>query len=197
MSNPITPVPDNVWKFLHDASARVGRMEDERFSQEMHSQIVDFEMSSPIEQLFFVAIQTMARAEWIDLNPEPWELRGEMMPGLGLHIFQQHKVGKYRVDFLIKRVWRDCVDFGQRGQDRSSSVIVELDGHAFHDRDKQQRSYEKARDRFLQREGFKVLHYTGSDVNADPYRIAHEVLDTVGALRFETPYDPANPLGID
>ena len=75
------------------------------------------------------------------------------------------------------------------------TVIVELDGHAFHDKDKKQRSYEKARDRFFVKEGYQVLHYTGSDVVADPYRVAFEVLEVLDVLEAGEAYAPTNPVG--
>ncbi len=98
---------------------------------------------------------------------------------------------KYRVDFLVSRTW------SYREKGLHDSVIVELDGHEFHDKDKRQRSYEKARDRYLTRQGYKVLHYTGSDLVRDPFRVAHEVMDTIecfGPVGSQK-YDPADPLG--
>jgi len=53
---------------------------------------------------------------------------------------------------------------------------VECDGHEFHDKDKKQRSYEKARDRYLQKEGYAVLHFTGSDIVSSPVFAATEVV---------------------
>lgn len=193
----LTKVPHNVWKFIDKAESDVARMEGARFAQEMYCQIVDLGMSSPIEQLFFVALHTVAKSDCVDLNPDPYELRGEMLAASGIYVSPQHRLGKFKLDFLITRIWREHVDFGKRGIDRHSSIVVELDGHQFHDRDKHQRSYEKARDRFLQKEGYKVLHYTGSDVATDPYRVAHEVLDMVGAFGQPRAYDPKNPLSLD
>jgi very-short-patch-repair endonuclease len=74
---------------------------------------------------------------------------------------------------------------------------VYLDGHDFHYKDKRQRSYEKARDREMVRAGYRVLHYTGSDVVADPLKVAYEALEFVGAFvgSGREGYNKEDPLG--
>jgi very-short-patch-repair endonuclease len=199
MANP--SIPANVAQFLQRASVDRGRIEAERFGDEMYCQIVERPIDSPIEQLFFIAAHMLCEAHHIEVDPEPLEISGRMRVGHGVHLHPQRKVGKYTVDFLVTRTWTaHNLKFGTPGTDCQRSVIVELDGHDFHDRDKHQRSYEKARDRFLQREGFRVLHFTGADVVADPYRVAHEAIDAVDgfdAPEGHTPYDASNPLGFE
>ena len=194
MTNEMVQIPDNVWQYLDIVSDQVGKMEAARFRDEMHCQIVEKPIASPIEQLFFVALQALVRAEYLEVNPAPELVDGAYVIASGINIDVQHAIGNYRVDFLVTRTqYRETPT-------RDDAVIVELDGHAFHDRDKRQRSYEKARDRFLQRQGYRVLHFTGSDVVSDPYRVAHEVLSTIGVFGLESQsrtYDPSNPLGID
>src|SRR5690606_35457447 len=53
-------------------------------------------------------------------------------------IYPQVLIGHYRVDFMI-----ECRDSIAEG------VIVECDGHEFHERTKEQAARDKARDRFL------------------------------------------------
>ena len=112
---------------------------------------------------------------------------------MGLYITPQAKIGTYRVDFLIEA---RCLG---RSGDVYAPVIVELDGHDFHDKDKRQRSYEKARDRFLVKRGYRILHFTGSDVVADPFKVAYEALEMVGVFAGSGAdgYDPKNPIGIE
>jgi very-short-patch-repair endonuclease len=169
---PLTKIPDNVWRFMDKASDDYGRIASARFSQDMHCQIVEIEIASPIEQMFLIAMHVMCAANFDKVNPAPIEDSADKLTlGFGVHIFPQERIGRYTVDFLVKRT-------GFYG-DVTGEVIVELDGHDFHDKDKRQRSYEKARDRFLVKSGYKVLHFTGSDVVADPYKVAHEVMDTI------------------
>jgi hypothetical protein len=64
------------------------------------------------------------------------------------------------------------------------------------ERFKHQSAYEKARDRFLVRAGYRVLHFTGAEVVADPYKVAHEALSLIGVFSDQN-YDAANPLHLD
>jgi very-short-patch-repair endonuclease len=54
-------------------------------------------------------------------------------------------------------------------------VAVELDGHDFHERTKEQASKDKSRDRILVAHGWQVLRFTGSEVYADAERCVTEV----------------------
>lgn len=184
----MTTIPSNVWEFIDRARADVGRIEATYFGQDMHAQIVERQIESPIEQLFLVAMHVMCRANFEEINPEPHPgvTPGSWIFPRGVQISPQVPVGSYRVDFVVSVTGLPT---------GAPSLIVELDGHEFHDKDKRQRSYEKRRDRDLVRAGYRVLHFTGSDVVKDPYAVAHEVLAASG-IDLE-PYNPANPFGVD
>lgn len=181
---------DNVVSFLDRASEDYGRIQADKFSQYRFCEMVDAKSDSPIEDLFWIACHVQCASVTTEINNEIWVAPRQYAKGAGVHITPQYQVGKYRADFLLEQV--------QIGPDSIlTPVIVELDGHAFHDRDKHQRSYEKARDREFQRSGFKVLHFTGSDVFADPYKVAFEALQFIGAFcgTGRESYDPADPFG--
>lgn len=184
-------IPDNVLQFINKASDDAGRIEAEWAYVEISCFIGEHEISSPIEQMFVAAIHVMAKANFERINPPPLMGIGGEYNGNGVYVQPQFRVDKYRVDFRVER-------FGNCGHS-TGVVLVELDGHEFHDKDQKQRSYEKARDRFLAKSGFVVLHFTGSDVAADPYKVAYEVLDAVqsygGVGAFA--YDKQNPFGIE
>ncbi len=72
------------------------------------------------------------------------------------------RVATYRVDFMIER-------------DKHRRLIVECDGHEFHDRTKQQAAYDRARDRELFRMGLPTIRFTGSEIHHSPERCAAEV----------------------
>ena len=184
-------IAPNVFEFLDKASSLYGNMMNDRFSQQMFSSILDNGNQSPIEDMFLIAAYAMCEAEYIKVNPEAQVLQnGDLSPGRGISIVPQHKIGTYRVDFTL---WQD----GIAPEEVYTPVVVELDGHDFHDKDKRQRSYEKARDRFLVKMGYRVLHFTGSDVVADPFKVAFEALDMLGAfVGGRDSYDPTDPLGI-
>ena len=55
-------------------------------------------------------------------------------------------------------------------------MVIECDGHDFHDRTKAQASRDRARDRNLQSFGFLVYRYTGQDIWNDVFKHASEAL---------------------
>jgi very-short-patch-repair endonuclease len=78
---------------------------------------------------------------------------------------------RYRVDFAF---------IGRRmeaGRDDMPivRVAVELDGHDFHERTKEQASRDKRRDRIFASNGWTVLRFTGSDVYRDPAAVLSEI----------------------
>lgn len=78
----------------------------------------------------------------------------------------QAPLGRYRADFLLtKRL---------RAEAPAASVVVEVDGHEYHERTKQQAARDRERDRALQTAGHSVLRFTGSQVWEDPGRCAVE-----------------------
>jgi very-short-patch-repair endonuclease len=84
----------------------------------------------------------------------------------------QAEIGKYRVDFLIT--------FGRAtGEDGTltfgKKIVVECDGHAFHERTKEQARKDRSRDRDLTALGHLVLRYTGSEIHADPRECASQI----------------------
>lgn len=182
----------NVAEFLNSASSKMARFHENRWSQDTFCELVDGGCQSPIEDLFYIACKALAESAYTAFDPEPYEHNGTLFHGIGVHLTSQFKVGNYRVDFMITQN-------GVGPSDVLTPVIVELDGHAFHDKDKKQRAYEKARDRFLVRAGFRVVHYTGSEVVADPFAVAHEVLDMLGVFGGvgSEQYNPNDPLGLD
>ncbi len=182
---------DNVVAFLEKAADDYGRMQAAKFSQWRFCEMVDAASDSPIEDMFWIACHLQCATTSIEINPTTYVGPGEFIRGDGLHITPQFQLGRYRADFLLEQQ-----GIGPDGL--LTPVAVELDGHAFHDRDKHQRSYEKARDREFQRSGYKVLHFTGSDVVADPYKVAFEALQFLGVFvgTGRDEYNPLDPMGM-
>lgn len=91
----------------------------------------------------------------------------------GLSIIPQADIGKYRADFRISHERK----FKNRWEHRQ--VIVECDSQQFHERTEEERRYEKQRDRFLTTEGYKVFHYTGTEIVKEPWSVAAGILEFV------------------
>lgn len=145
---------------------------------------------SPIERLFLLALlvncgfdQTspVHFLQWatdVDGNKV-----GEAPMVLGDHVIVstpnrlligcQWGIDRFRVDFFLRyeiRNWvpNSCV--------RTAEVIIECDGHNYHERTKEQARCDKSRDRRLARLGFTVFRYTGSELFNDAFGCVEEIL---------------------
>lgn len=117
---------------------------------------------SPIEQLFHASLTLL----WDTL----------MLPrGTGLKVEQQVPIGNYRADFLFTVV---------KKEGGKANIVIELDGHDFHERTKEQASRDKARDRWMAANGFEVLRFTGSEVWRNPFKCAAECADRVHQVMY-------------
>lgn len=88
-----------------------------------------------------------------------------------LIIWRQVVIGRYTADILVS-VWVPS-------QSGPLYIVVECDGHEFHERTKQQAAHDKKRDRALQRLGYPVLRFTGSEIWKSPTRAAVELIGAV------------------
>ena len=135
---------------------------------------------------------------------------GYLTQGLdSLTIEPQAQLGEVRVDFLLRYrsygPWfpgEVAVPGGKRIPGVQKNLIVECDGHAFHERTKAQASKDRGRDRFLQKLGYPVYRYTGSDIWHDVFRCAGEaigfLLDRAGREKSRDSGLPSNqPAGAD
>ena len=147
-------IAENIIKFGQEVAAKVGNYEAEMFDVGVYNQIQDRNIASPIEQLVFMAINCHAR-----------------IFRLGLKVDPQFEIGKYRVDFKVSY-------YRNEGDSQSSkTVLVECDSQQFHERSESERRYEKQRDRDLQKCGYKIFRFTGSEITKDPYKISSEILE--------------------
>lgn len=81
-------------------------------------------------------------------------------------IKRQVAIANYRADFLVT---------GRDNTGQKVSIVVECDGHEFHEKTKEQADRDKGRDRVLQSLGHQVVRFTGSDIHRNADRCAMEV----------------------
>ena len=86
----------------------------------------------------------------------------------------QKPIGKYRTDFFITFIPRP-----KKSHWKEFSVVVECDGHNFHEKTKEQSIRDKKRDRDIQSLGYKVFRFTGSEIYENPNKCAWEIMDLV------------------
>lgn len=139
---------------------------------------------SPIEQLFLIDLLRYSQFYkiWIRKNEPPTPpMLGFRMAGWGpatgnvrVLVYPQCKINldsvstlsdprTYRVDFLIEV----AEELSMTDEEEIFFLVVELDGHDFHERTKEQAQRDKERDRNLTRAGYKVMRFTGSEVYAN------------------------------
>ena len=82
-----------------------------------------------------------------------------------LHTLEcQFAIGIYRADFLM----------GNR-------LIIELDGHESHTT-KEQRYYDHKKQRFMTKEGYIVIRFTGSEIFVDPRKCVIDALEIADVI---------------
>ena len=143
-------------------------------------------LESPIEVMFFLALILIGRDEeryrihcrW-DEDNLPFDGRmnftNEDESDI-LTIRPQHRFGEYRTDFFLEVESQLFDHETQRSATTTKTLIVECDGHEFHEKTKEQAQRDKKRDRTLQSLGHPVFRYTGSEMFKDCFRCAREVL---------------------
>lgn len=166
----------NVVEFLNKASGIWGRLSDDMFNQSVFTEMHEQGVESPIEQFLFIALRLIIKTE--DLYEVDPEIIGDDFFLRGVEIKPQYQIDKYRVDFLVSYHWIKW------GKDREpiqtvKSLIVECDSQAFHERTEKERRYEKMRDRYFIKRGYRVFHYTGSEIVKNPIPLAVEILSEV------------------
>jgi hypothetical protein len=121
-------------------------------------------LESPLEVIFAIMWNAMEMCG---------DIHSDSVSFTGQHEIVTSSGRRYRLDFLLHP--------GEplHGRAKSAGVPiprigVELDGHDFHERTKEQVAYRNQRDRDLQADGWTVLHFSGSELNRDPWKCVNE-----------------------
>lgn len=147
--------------------------------------------ASDIEHLFLVGLtgRDYVHFPYVERwEDHPWKfltdpdgmmefLKERYVPGgsFPIGVLMQVPVLQYRVDFFLYGISPRILANGEC-EWKSSIIVVECDGHEFHERTKKQAQRDKSRDRAITAQGFDVLRFTGSEIWADPYKCAEEAL---------------------
>ena len=132
---------------------------------------------STIEHLFFLAVYWQIRlcnSEYRDLvvavdDADAQHKLNNHYDVTDLIMQPQAKIEDWRVDFLFYvREWPQLTKYRK--------IIVECDGHDFHERTKEQAERDRSRDRHAIANGLQVMRFTGSELWRDPWGCASEFL---------------------
>jgi len=162
---------------------------------------------SPIEKTMFSALvilgkQRYAAVQYIHLIHDPefgnyYARAGDPLASPSrLFIETQAQIGEFHVDFLLtlnvdstSRSKSNVIDFStgeniikEKDIELEQKLIIECDGHDFHERSKEQARKDKKRDRFLQSLGIPVFRFSGSEIWNNVFKCAQEVLEALYKL---------------
>lgn len=135
---------------------------------------------SPIGQIFLIAYQTLSSnlKGFIRWN-EKYGLKktqecplAEEMSNIYAQCDDEIDGKKYIIDFVI--------EFSPIFFNTGIRYAIELDGYDYHS-SKEQMNHDYERERALQKEGYKVIRFTGSQIYKDPFGCAREVIEMVVA----------------
>ena len=76
----------------------------------------------------------------------------------------------YRVDFLMEIAFKYNNHYL-----KLLKLIIECDGHEFHEKTKEQVIKDNQRDRDLKNEGYEILHFSGSEIYNNSYDISKDI----------------------
>ncbi|MBV9851812.1 MAG: DUF559 domain-containing protein [Armatimonadetes bacterium] len=166
---------------------------------------IDFTFSkcqSPIEAILLGALIIVGAKKNLTLRLNSKALRWPRgmihrshNSSVAVSIEPQAEVGEHRVDFLLRYQHISTAYPPEAIEQRApfigfiahpelathekhrKQLIVECDGHEFHEKTRAQVARDKQRDRYLQKLGYKVFRFSGSEINQDAISCALEVFD--------------------
>lgn len=142
-------IAENIVPTLDSITEQYVNFAKGRFIDNVRSVFDKHDIKSPIEQLLFAALCFKIETRQTD----------------HISITPQYVFKPYRADFLVDGA--------------EVALIVECDSQEFHERTEEERRYEKERDRFFQKHGYRVFRYTGKEILEDPISIADEIISYV------------------
>ena len=121
---------------------------------------------SPLEAMFYVWWMAMVRAGEISESVVAWDKQVEVVAN----------GNRYRLDFVIEPEYQMKRRANECGVP-VPKLAVELDGHDYHERTKEQVIRRNQRDRDLAADGWDVMHFSGSELYRNPTNCLQEVFD--------------------
>ncbi len=119
---------------------------------------------SPIEQLLSLALENLNIKNIYKYNPFIDVVEIEKQK----EIKCENK--KYRVDFCIPVIYKN---------QENKSFIIECDGHEFHQKTKEQVERDNTRMRDLQKQGYEVIRFSGTEIWHRPHKCASDILNII------------------
>lgn len=114
-------------------------------------------------------------------EPDSWFVSPGLAGDSGLQVWPQAQIGDFRVDFAMHGRQVHWNEKQQQWCNHDVKIIVECDGHDFHERTKEQAERDRSRDRELTLQGFVVVRFTGREIWRDPSGCGYALLEIISA----------------
>jgi len=121
----------------------------EKAIRQVRRMLAILRMESPIETKIYPALLALAEPR-------------------GCYVLPQYKLKRFRYDFAI------CVLYSLP---RRVVALVECDGKAFHQTPIQRRR-DRRKDEIARQERLPLFRFSGSQINADPFKCVEQIADT-------------------
>ncbi len=132
-----------------------------------------FQRVKYMEDAWFKDYVTVTDQKWMDAL----KARNKKPPRR-VYLQKQAQLPNWRVDYIV-HFYAEWLDNPGGGPVGWKELIVECDGHDFHERTKEQAAKDRARDREVQKAGFEIFRFTGSEIWKDPIGCAKQITDWV------------------
>ena len=144
---------------------------------------------SPIEARFLLALVCACAKHQLAISIQDDAEELEVYGCEGLHgdmvleVTPQMPLGDHRVDFALELTFTN--PFHQMAatekpkylaEQVTEKLVVECDGHEFHEKTREQAKKDKSRDRDLLSRGYPVMRFTGSEIYRAPLKCAEQVV---------------------
>jgi hypothetical protein len=151
----------------------LGKQLVERHGHEymQRSQALRWVAESPIESVFAMwwGVITAFHPEALQPEPLPFSL-------IAQQTIELVDGSVKRADFCLMCTDATVVTGAAKAGREWVPVLIEIDGHTYHERTREQVTDRNQRDRDLQAAGFIVLHFSFDEVSREPHRCIAEVL---------------------
>ena len=126
------------------------------------------------------------------LHGQPQDIAMREESKIEMCIWPQYKIACggeiYYVDFLVSIIDTNeslyRAHFGDLEEYKEiKRLCIEIDGHDFHEKTKEQAAKDKKRDRKIKKAGYGILHFTGSEVYKDPLSVWAEIFGHLAPMQ--------------
>lgn len=150
------------WQYFSNAPKKVQQLFLlPLIAQRFYPTILCEEIKSPIEQIFITA----------------FELYIELLHKENIFLFSQKEIKvndkKYIVDFYFES------DMYVNQFDTNKKIIIECDGHDFHQKTKEQVKYDNEREYDLKMAGYEIIRFSGSQIYNEPIKCAEDAYNYI------------------